>query len=198
MYVKRIHTDPEVLFLTGFVSEAEARGLMLAANGHFDRSSTVCATPGGCPHAERSSSSAGIPESALTRALQERGRIFSGAPTAEPIQVVRYGPEQEYRPHHDAFDESVGGQQARRMHGGGQREATILIYLRCPEEGGETVFPELGLSVAPVPQAALFWRNTHRDGSVDRRLLHGGAPVRRGAKYAANLWLRAHPKLIWP
>lgn len=200
MHVERLHADPEVLFLTGFVSEAEARDLLRAADGRFDRSTTVCDKPGGrCVIAERTSSSAVLPASPLTEAVRARGRTFSGAPTAEELQVVRYHPGQEYRPHHDAFDDSEGGRKSKEMYGGRQREATILIYLHCPEEGGETVFPTLGLSIAPVPRAAIFWRNLHRDGSIDHRLLHGGAPVRRGAKYAANLWLRGLPGSIrWP
>jgi len=191
LHVERLHGDPEVLFLTGFVSEAEADDLMWAANGRFDRSTTICDQPDGrCVVTDRSSSSAVLPATSLTAAVRDRGRVFAGAPTAEELQIVRYHPGQEYKPHHDAFDDSEGGRQAKATYDGRQREATILIYLNCPEEGGETVFPELGLSVAPVPRAAVFWRNLHRDGSIDHRLLHGGAPVRRGVKYAANLWLR--------
>jgi prolyl 4-hydroxylase len=215
MYVERICADPEVLFVTGFVSEAEADDLMWAANGRFDRSTTVCDKPDGrCTVADRSSSSAVLPATSITEAVRGRGRTFaattskaacgpqrhdSGAPMAEELQIVRYHPGQEYRPHHDAFDDSEGGRQAKAMYGGRQREATILIYLNCPEEGGETVFPTLGLSVAPVPRAAVFWRNLYPDGSIDHRLLHGGAPVRRGVKYAANLWLRGLPGSVrWP
>jgi len=192
--IERLHVDPEVLFLADFVSEAEAHDLLLAADGRFDRSTTVCDKPGGrCVIAERTSSSAVLPASPLTAAIRARGRAFTGAPTAEELQVVRYYPGQEYRPHHDAADDSAGGRKWRELYGGHERGATILIYLNCPEEGGETVFPTLGLSVAPIPRAAVFWRNLHPDGSIDHRLLHGGAPVRRGVKYAVNLWLRGLP-----
>ena len=112
---------------------------------------------------------------------------------AEELQVVRYLPGQEFKPHLDAFDESADGKRAWEMYGGGQRDATILIYLDGPEEGGETVFPELGLRVPPTPRAALLWRNVRSDGAVDPRLLHGGEPVRRGVKYAVNLWFRRDP-----
>ena len=169
--------------LLDFVSEPEARGLIYAAN--FDRSTTISGV-----HPARTSSSATLPSSTLTETIRARGRLAAGMTIAEELQVVRYLPGQEFKPHLDAFDESEDGKRALTMYGGGQRDVTILIYLDSPEEGGETVFPELGLQVAPIPRAALIWRNVRSDGSVDPLMLHGGAPVQRGVKYAVNLWFR--------
>ena len=195
MRVVRLHNDPEVLLLYDFVSEAEARALIDGA--HFERSPTVCEKSEGCVVAERTSSSAAVGSSPTTEALQARGKVLSRLPMAETLQVVRYEPGQEYKPHLDAFDGSEGGRNATGLYGGRQREATILIYLDGPEEGGETVFPELGLKVAPIPRAALFWRNVRPDGTIDHRTLHGGAPVHRGVKYAANLWLRGEKDPVY-
>jgi prolyl 4-hydroxylase len=44
---------------------------------------------------------------------------------------------QKYEPHTDYFHDSYNS----RPDNGGQRVATVLIYLATPEEGGETVFP---------------------------------------------------------
>lgn len=189
MRIVRLSSDPEVLLMYDFVSEEEARDLIEAANALFKRSSTVCDDPEGCAVVERTSSSAAVPKSVTTDAVQMRGRELTMLPVAETVQVVRYEPGQEYKPHLDAFDWS-NGKHALAQYDGRQREATILVYLDAPEAGGETVFPELGLRVAPIPRAALFWRNVRPDGSIDRRTLHGGAPVMRGVKYAANLWFR--------
>lgn len=190
MRIERLHRDPELLLLRDFVTEEEASALIDAANARFKRSPTVCDEPGGCVINERTSSSADVPPTPMTEALQARGKLFANLPTAETIQVVRYEPGQEYKPHLDAFDSSEGGEHAVAQYEGRQREATILIYLSAPEAGGETIFPELNLRVPPIPRAAIFWRNVRPDGAIDGRTLHGGAPVHRGVKYAANLWLR--------
>lgn len=190
MRVERLYADPELLLLRDFVTEAEARSFIATADEHLKRSPTVCDDPKGCLITERTSSSAAVPPSSMTEAVQSRGKIFSGLPTAEALQVVRYEPGQEYKPHLDAFDSSAGGAHAKSQYEGRQRDATILIYLNGPDEGGETIFPELGLRVQPIPRAAIFWRNLRPDGAIDSRTLHGGAPVHRGIKYAANLWLR--------
>jgi prolyl 4-hydroxylase len=195
MRVVRLHADPEVLLLPDFVTEDEARALIAAADENFKRSSTVCDDPAGCSIKERTSSSAAIPSSSISEAIQARGKALAKLPVAEALQVVRYEPNQEYKPHLDAFDESDGGAHALSQYEGRQREATILIYLSGPESGGETIFPELGhLRIAPMPRAALYWRNIHPNGVIDSRTLHGGAPVHRGVKYAANLWLRGETK----
>ena len=55
----------------------------------------------------------------------------------EGMQVLHYVNGQKYEPHHDYFHDSVNPQKSN----GGQRVATMLMYLTTVEEGGETVFP---------------------------------------------------------
>lgn len=52
---------------------------------------------------------------------------------AESMQVLHYQSTEEYRPHHDYF--SFEGRDAN----GGNRIATVLMYLTDVEAGGETV-----------------------------------------------------------
>ena len=71
---------------------------------------------------------------------------------------------------------------------GGQRVASVVMYLNTPERGGATVFPESHLEVAAVKGNAVFF-------SYDRphpmtRTLHGGAPVLAGEKWILTKWLR--------
>lgn len=190
MRVQRLSNDPEVLLLHDFVTPDEAESLIREAEALFSRSPTVCDDPGGCFTDQRTSSSAALPVSTTTNAIQTRGRSFSRLPVAEAVQVVRYEPGQRFEPHLDAFGMSSGDARALAQYEGRQRVATILIYLGGPDDGGQTTFPELGLRVDPIPRAALYWRNVKPDGSIDSRTLHGGDPVRLGTKYAANLWLR--------
>lgn len=55
----------------------------------------------------------------------------------EGMQVLHYINGQKYEPHHDYFHDTVNPQKSN----GGQRVATMLMYLTTVEEGGETVFP---------------------------------------------------------
>ena len=59
----------------------------------------------------------------------------------EDLQVLRYDVGEKYDAHEDAGEEgSVSGVELSRE--GGQRVATVLLYLEEPEEGGETAFPD--------------------------------------------------------
>ncbi len=105
----------------------------------------------------------------------------------EGLQVLRYRPGAEYKPHYDYFDPVQPGTPSI-LKRGGQRVATIVTYLNTPTRGGATTFPDVGLEIAPLKGHAVFF-------SYDRphpttRTLHGGAPVLEGEKWVATKWLR--------
>ena len=68
---------------------------------------------------------------------------------------------------------------------------TFFLYLSDVEEGGETAFPTLGLTVKPKRGRALLWPGVSdlQPGSIDHRTLHEARPVIRGMKYAVNSWI---------
>ena len=105
----------------------------------------------------------------------------------EGLQVLRYRPGAEYKPHYDYFDPAEAGTPAI-LKRGGQRLASIVCYLNTPEAGGATVFPEAGLEVAPVSGNAVFFSYDRPHPST--RTLHGGAPVIAGEKWVATKWMR--------
>ena len=105
----------------------------------------------------------------------------------EGLQVLRYGPGAQYKPHFDYFDPAHPGTPTLLTRGG-QRVASLVCYLNTPALGGATVFPDLQLDVTPVRGNAVFF-------SYDRphpitKTLHGGAPVVEGEKWVATKWLR--------
>src|SRR3546814_395741 len=105
----------------------------------------------------------------------------------EAIQILRYGVGAQYKPHHDYFDPDWSG-SAGPLKRGGQRVASLVMYLNTPERGGATTFPDVNFEVAAVKGNAVFF-------SYDRphtmtRTLHGGAPVLAGEKWIATKWLR--------
>lgn len=192
MRIEAVSYDPLVLLVHDFVTDGECVSLIDAAENAMPKRSTItCADPKGCIDQSRTSYSAHLTSCLVCAPIQERAKRFAQLDRCETLQVVRYHPGQEFRPHLDAFNtEHEGGR--REVRTGGQRAATFLVYLNEPEEGGSTDFPTLGLSVQPRKRAALYWRHQTADGRLDSRVLHAGAPVRRGTKYAANIWLR-HP-----
>jgi prolyl 4-hydroxylase len=100
----------------------------------------------------------------------------------EPLHVLRYLPGQEYKPHLDALP-GVDN----------QRIWTALVYLNGGYQGGDTVFPELGLSARGEPGDCLIFRNVDSTGRGDPRARHAGTPVTGGVKWLATRWIREHP-----
>ncbi|MFN3726851.1 MAG: 2OG-Fe(II) oxygenase [Allosphingosinicella sp.] len=180
--------DPYVAIFPGLFTQAECRFLAEAAAARF-RPATIFHE--GQRRFVRdplrnsdASSFSFVSEWPVVHALNRRLAAASGTrvDAAETLQVLRYGPGQEYRPHLDA----VPGM-------GNQRVLTFLVYLNGDYSGGETLFSELGLSVAGRTGLGLLFANARPDGSPDPRTRHSGAPVTAGTKLIASRWIRAHP-----
>ena len=80
---------------------------------------------------------------------------------------------------------------------GGERQTTFMLYLSGTKRdiGGNTVFPQLGISVKPKKGTALYWSNLKSDGKFDTRSSHLGCPVIFGNKWIANKWVRWHGQM---
>lgn len=105
----------------------------------------------------------------------------------EGLSLLRYLPGAEYRPHHDYFDPARPG-SAATLARGGQRVASIVMYLNTPARGGATTFPDARFEVAAVKGNAVFFaydRPHPMTGS-----LHAGAPLIEGEKWVVTKWLR--------
>ncbi|XP_010242677.1 PREDICTED: prolyl 4-hydroxylase 1 isoform X1 [Nelumbo nucifera] len=135
----------------------------------------------------------------IIQAIEKRISVYSQVPieNGELIQVLRYEKNQFYKPHHDYFSDTFNVKR------GGQRVATMLMYLSDNVEGGETYFPMAGsgectcggkilkgMSVKPVKgNAVLFW-SMGLDGQSDPNSIHGGCEVLSGEKWSATKWMR--------
>ena len=131
-------------------------------------------------------------EDDVVQSIGKRIADIVGLPlaNAESMQIIHYGPEQEYRPHFDAFNLSLPrGQRAAKW--GGQRLVTALVYLNNVQAGGATQFPKLGITVPATPGRMVIFHNTTHDISGPHPLsLHAGMPVEAGEKWAFNMWFR--------
>ena len=139
-------------------------------------------------------------------AIQMRVAELSMLPqeNQEALQVLHYGLSEKYGAHMDTFFDArhIGEEN------GGQRAATALMFLNEPEEGGETVFPNVaatndGPGWSPCAREALahkpktgdlilFWSLTPT-GEIDPGTTHTACPVIRGEKWSAPLWIRQGP-----
>jgi prolyl 4-hydroxylase len=97
----------------------------------------------------------------------------------EALQVLRYVPGQEYRPH---FDFLEGAENPRPW--------TALLYLNEDYDGGATAFVETALEVRGRTGDVLAFRNEGEDGRRDPLAKHAGTPVTGGTKYLATRWIR--------
>ena len=183
---------PRVVVLGGLLSDDECDGLVDLGAKRLKRSETFYLDEGESRwHEGRTSEGMFFTrgETDLVRRIEARLAAVCQWPVenGEGLQVLRYRPGAEYKPHYDYFDPSRSG-AAGILRNGGQRVASIVMYLNTPGSGGETTFPDARYSVAPIKGNAVFF-------SYDRPhpmtgTLHGGAPVLSGEKWVATKWLR--------
>ena len=183
---------PRVVVFGGLLSDEECTGLMALAAPRLTRSETVDHATGGSEvNAARTSDGMFFErgEHDLIQRIEQRIAALVCWPleNGEGLQILRYRPGAEYRPHHDYFDPVHSG-TPRILERGGQRVGTLVMYLNTPDGGGATTFPEVGLEVAPVRGNAVFF--SYDRAHVSTKTLHGGAPVTAGEKWVATKWLR--------
>lgn len=184
--------QPRLVVFSGLLSDEECDALVDLAGPRMARSETVQTATGGSEvHQARTSSGMFFAreEHPLCARIEHRIARLLNWPleNGEGLQVLHYRPGAEYRPHHDYFDPAQSG-TASIVARGGQRVATLLIYLNTPEKGGGTTFPDVALEVAPIKGHAVFF--SYERPHPDTRTLHGGAPVIAGEKWVATKWLR--------
>ena len=107
----------------------------------------------------------------------------------EGFQVLFYPTGGVNTPHFDFLQPSNPANQASIARSG-QRVSTLIAYLNDVEEGGETVFPAAGWSVAPLQGHAVYFEYCNRLGQVDAQTVHGSNPVVRGEKWVLTKWMR--------
>ncbi len=184
--------QPRVVVFSGLLSDEECDELVAQAGQRLARSETVQTDTGGTevnPARTSEGMFFGRGENELCQRLEARIAALLRWPVenGEGLQVLRYRPGAEYKPHYDYFDPALSGTPSI-LKRGGQRVGTLLVYLNSPDVGGGTTFPDVGLEVAPVKGYAVFF--SYERAHPATRTLHGGAPVVAGEKWVATKWLR--------
>lgn len=191
-------TAPRVLHVMNVLSDAECDAIVEAARPTLTPSTVVSNTDTNSAVAKDVRSSLGtyFPRGAhpVVKAVEERIAHLFRFPLshAEPIQILNYAPNAEYKPHHDYFDEATAEGQ-RIVFKSGNRVATLIMYLNEVEHGGATLFPKLNMQVLPRKGSVLYFDYFLPGGVYDPDSLHGGAPVLAGEKWIATQWVRRLP-----
>ncbi|KAI4316989.1 hypothetical protein L6164_024906 [Bauhinia variegata] len=199
--------EPRAFIYHNFLSKEECEYLISLAKPYMVKS-TVVDSKTGQSKDSRVRTSSGMflrrGRDKIIRDIEKRIADFTFIPVenGEGLQILHYEVGQKYEPHYDYFLDEFNTKN------GGQRIATLLMYLSDVEEGGETVFPAAKISFSSVPwwnelsecgrkglsvkpkmgDALLFW-SVRPDSTLDPSSLHGGCPVIRGNKWSSTKWM---------
>jgi|GEM_PF-4062521 len=184
---------PAVALLGSFLSHDECTALVDFARPRL-RQSMVVLGDGDAPEegvnayartSEQASIKRGV--SALADRIRDRvaGAFAWPVSQIESMQVVRYDVGADFTPHHDYFCPEA---HATLIERGGQRVATVLLYLNAPSAGGVTAFPDIELEIYPQIGNALFFE--YSSASTDSLTLHSGVSITEGEKWVATFFLR--------
>jgi len=184
--------NPALRVLENLLAAEECEELIALAQPRLKRALTVASD--GSNQVDQRRTSEGmfftLNELPLVGRIEQRLATLLGMPVShgEGLQILHYLPGQEYEPHFDWFDPQQPGYDTITAVGG-QRVASVVMYLNTPAQGGGTAFPELGLTVTARRGAAVYF--AYEGG--DQQSLHAGLPVQRGEKWIATKWLRERP-----
>lgn len=204
--VTQLSSRPRAFLYSGFLSDTECDHLVSLAKGSMEKS-MVADNDSGKSVASQARTSSGTflakHEDEIVSAIEKRVAAWTFLPeeNAESLQVLRYETGQKYDAHFDYFHDR------NNLKLGGQRVATVLMYLTDVKKGGETVFPNAegshlqykdetwsecsrsGLAVKPKKGDALLFFNLHVNATADTGSLHGSCPVIEGEKWSATKWI---------
>ncbi|KAH7444358.1 hypothetical protein KP509_02G075100 [Ceratopteris richardii] len=209
-WVEFISWEPRAFIYHNFLSKEECEYLINLAKPRMVKSTVVDSATGKSKDSRVRTSSGTFlvrGQDKIIRNIEKRIADFTFIPVeqGEGIQILHYEVGQKYEAHYDYFHDKFNTQN------GGQRIATLLMYLSNVDAGGETVFPSAkvnkssipnwnelsecaraGLAVKPkLGDALLFW-SMKPDGTADPSSLHGGCPVISGNKWSATKWMRVY------
>jgi len=130
-------------------------------------------------------------ENDLVARLDRRLSALMNLPleNGEGLQLLYYRTGAGSEPHHD-YLAPTNAANLESIARSGQRVSTLVTYLNDVPDGGQTVFPQLGLAVSPIRGNACYFEYRDGNGRVDTRSLHASAPVTRGDKWVMTKWMR--------
>jgi prolyl 4-hydroxylase len=183
---KIISADPYIALYSQLFSAAECKYLAVLGTPWLEKASILdLSGQGRLDEGIRDAKCCNIPHMAEDLVVQAINRCIARATETEwgwgePLNILKYAPGQQYKPHHDGTGEDNVS----------IRQLTALIWLNDQFEGGETDFPKINVRVRGGVGDMLVFRNILPNGEPDPRMIHAGLPVTEGVKWMASRWIR--------
>ena len=185
---RALRSRPPIFAVDDFLSADECEKLRTAAEPMLHRSATAFSVS-----AIRTSASCEPPLAACVGLLRKVEALLPSieASRCERPQVARYVRGEKYDEHLDGADPATDADAEAFFFGGGQRVATVLIYLNSVASGGCTRFGRLEppLEVAPRRGMALVFFPGDRLGRLDGRCFHEATEA-ADTKWVCQTWVR--------
>ena len=181
-------TSPVVECLPGVLTQAECDYLIHLAAPRLQPAVVVHPITGEIIYDPiRTGQSAAFPlirEDPVVHMINRRIAAATGTiwEQGEPLQVLSYEPNEEYKLHSDALP-----------FGQNQRNKTLLVALNADYTGGETSFPRLGINWRGRVGDGLYFANVDGSGNPEKKVWHAGLPILSGRKLLLSKWLREIP-----
>lgn len=174
--------EPLIVVLANVLSDEECETLIEMSNNKMKRSKIGSSRK---TNNIRTSSGTFLEESETVTSIERRIASIMNVPIdhGEGLHILKYKVGQEYKAHYDFFAENSAAATNNRI-------STLVMYLNDVEEGGETFFPKLNLSVSPKRGMAVYFEYFYQDASLNELTLHGSDPVIKGEKWVATQWIR--------
>ena len=195
MKLRLLHRSPPVLAIDNFFTDEECDDyIALSSNDETDSDGAlmVDSKTFSLSLATRTSTTWFLHYRQVPTLLAKTSRLLDNLPIEriEEPQLVRYKTGEQFSYHYDALpDEELD-------RNGGNRVATLLVYLRTIDEnrGGATEFRDLRdalgntLSMRPTKGSALLFFPAFADGRADERTLHKGE-IAVDEKMIGQIWV---------
>jgi prolyl 4-hydroxylase len=183
---------PWVVLLEDFLTSKEAERLVQIGHNQGYEGSLRAITPGQGEVTDGRTSEntwctqpSCMEDPLVAKVLKRIAKTTKSTPNhREHLQMLRYDLETFYDQHHDFIPYQLDLPC-------GPRIMTLFLYLNDVEEGGNTGFPSLGISVKPKKGTALLWSSVKDKDPLERdpRMEHEAEKVLKGVKYGANAWI---------
>lgn len=194
--VEKMYNDPDVTLYHDILRDWEIDHLKERATPYLSRATVHNPKTGKLQYADyRISKSSWIKsemDSIVAKIYKKVSKITDlDTRSYEPLQIANYGLAGQYEPHYDHASEK---KPRRFAMYGGNRLATMLIYLTDVEKGGSTVFTKTGpgVTIKPKKGTGVFWFNLLRNGKSNAKTEHAACPVVIGQKWVSNIWIHEH------